>query len=115
MTTDQDFIDFMKDQEDIDLTRHLTWGICPDCQGEGHTHLHSMVITADDFAEDPDFYDDYMAGRYKTPCPANCQDGKVKVLELHYVTEAIQEAHRAWHYEMQSLASIEAQERAMGA
>jgi len=42
--------------------------ICGDCEGRGVMTLRPFAFTADDFAEDPDFADDYRDGFYDEPC-----------------------------------------------
>jgi hypothetical protein len=45
--------------------------VCPTCDGKG-SHVNPSVdcdgLTAEDFAEDPDFLDEYVSGRYDVPC-----------------------------------------------
>ena len=45
--------------------------VCGRCQGEG-THVNPSIdgngLTAEDFAEDPDFADDYRSGVYDVQC-----------------------------------------------
>jgi hypothetical protein len=56
------------------------WEICDRCRGSG-THDHpafSNGFSQEDFDEDPDFRDEYMAGRYDVRCE-EC-DGTGKVL-----------------------------------
>lgn len=51
--------------------------ICPTCGGEGKTvnpNVDAHGLTAEDFAEDPDFAENYMSGLYDVTCGA-C-DGK---------------------------------------
>lgn len=47
------------------------WVVCPVCNGEG-SHVNPAIdahgLSAEDFAEDPDFAEDYMAGAYDQPC-----------------------------------------------
>ena len=47
------------------------WVACPVCDGKG-THVNPSIdccgITAEDFDEDPDFREDYMAGVYEQTC-----------------------------------------------
>lgn len=45
--------------------------ICPICKGEGHyvnPNIDSNGLSAEDFADDPDFAADYMAGAYDVTC-----------------------------------------------
>lgn len=47
------------------------WIVCPICEGEGkyvNPAIDSHGLTAEDFHEDPDFFDEYMAGTYDVTC-----------------------------------------------
>ena len=57
------------------------WIICPACEGEGtcvNPNIDSNGLTAEDFAEDPDFADDYMSGVYDVSCAACHGSGKIR-------------------------------------
>lgn len=61
----------------------FTWAICPLCSGHGK-HVNPSIdasgISAEDFAEDPDFAEEYFSGGYDVTC-AQCQGrGSVVVL-----------------------------------
>lgn len=49
----------------------ITFEVCPTCAGKG-THVNPSVdsngLTAEDFAEDPDFAEEYMRGTYDVQC-----------------------------------------------
>ena len=53
--------------------------VCPHCNGEG-SHVNPAVdghgLTSDDFAEDPDFAEEYMSGSYDVPC-SRCSGERV--------------------------------------
>lgn len=57
------------DGDELELPAHFE--VCPRCEGEG-THVNPNIdgngLSAEDFAEDPDFAEDYMAGTYDVPC-----------------------------------------------
>jgi len=60
------FTIFLEDEE-----RHFPacWEICWRCNGDGvHDHEEFNGISPDEFAEDPDFFEDYMRGAYDVPC-----------------------------------------------
>lgn len=48
-----------------------SWVVCPKCEGEGK-HVNPSIdghgLSAEDFAEDPDFAEEYLAGRYDVTC-----------------------------------------------
>ena len=65
----------------------IKFEVCPTCRGKG-THVNPSIdcngLTAEDFAEDPDFAEDYFSGRYDQTCngcggqrvvPEICEDG----------------------------------------
>ena len=47
------------------------YSVCPLCDGKGK-HVNPSIdcngLTAEDFAEDPDFLEDYKSGLYDIPC-----------------------------------------------
>jgi hypothetical protein len=49
----------------------FTYGVCPTCRGKGK-HVNPGIdaggISAEDFANDYSFYEDYMAGTYDVTC-----------------------------------------------
>jgi DnaJ-class molecular chaperone len=56
------------------------WMICPACRGEGscvNPAIDCNGLTAEDFYDDPDFYDAYMGGVYDEPCAACHGSGKI--------------------------------------
>lgn len=56
--------------------------VCPTCHGKG-THVNPSIdshgLTAEDFAEDPDFADDYLGGRYDVEC-FHCGGARIVVV-----------------------------------
>lgn len=61
----------------------VKWVVCPVCDGEGE-HINPAIdcggLTAEDFAEDPDFAEGYVRGDYKQPC--NRCGGRTTVPEV---------------------------------
>ena len=53
------------------VTVHAKYEFCPTCQGRGQ-HVNPSIdangLTAEDFANDPDFRDDYLSGTYDVDC-----------------------------------------------
>lgn len=47
------------------------WAVCPVCDGKG-THVNPSIdcngISAEEFAEDPDFHESYLRGDYDQEC-----------------------------------------------
>lgn len=68
-------------EEDSRRLRHKNgpFALCPTCRGRG-THVNPNIdgggLTSDDFADDPDFYDDYFAGNYDVSC-SECDGRRV--------------------------------------
>lgn len=59
------------------------WAICPECSGAGtelRGGLKGAVFSAEDLAEDPEFFDDYFSGAYDVAC-SKCH-GRTSVLEV---------------------------------
>jgi hypothetical protein len=56
------------------------WEICPHCQGHGKSSAYLGAFTRDQLDEDPEFFEDYLAGHYDRACD-HCQGGKVKVVD----------------------------------
>lgn len=64
-----DFIFEMPDGTEVEIP--TCWGVCPVCDGRGK-HVNPSIdaggLSADAFADDPDFRDDYMHGVYDVQC-----------------------------------------------
>ena len=74
------------------MPKRKKWMICPVCEGEGKTvnpAIDCNGLTAEDFHEDPDFFEDYMNGTYDITCRA-CS-GK-RVVTKNRVKELAQNA-----------------------
>lgn len=59
--------------------KHDPWIVCPVCDGEGTTvnpNIDAHGLTREDFAEDPDFAEDYSSGVYDITC-AGCNGMRV--------------------------------------
>lgn len=56
-------------EQDVEVP--IKFEVCGTCQGKG-THVNPSIdcngLTAEDFAEDPDFREDYFSGRYDQTC-----------------------------------------------
>ena len=59
------------DELERDVEVPIKFEVCGTCQGKG-THVNPSIdcngLTAEDFAEDPDFAEDYFSGRYDQTC-----------------------------------------------
>jgi hypothetical protein len=91
----------------------IRWEPCYTCEGRG-THVNPSVdcngLTADDFAEDPDFADEYFSGVYDVQC-YGCGGKRVEpVCNDKAVQKALDKwAEDEYHYQM-----MVASERRMG-
>jgi len=62
-----------EDEDGVEETRTvpIEFSVCPVCEGRGK-HVNPSIdcngLTADDFAEDPDFREDYFSGVYDQTC-----------------------------------------------
>jgi hypothetical protein len=58
--------------------------VCPVCDGNG-SHVNPAIdcngLTAEDFADDPDFAEDYFRGAYDQPCNRCGGRSTVRVLD----------------------------------
>ena len=103
------------DDEEIQLPTKRV--ICPVCDGKG-THVNPSIdshgISPDEFAEDPDFAEEYFSGRYDVVC--NYCNGN-KVVEEPDFKALTPEQHKAWNDERDAEAADRAcaeAERRMG-
>jgi RecJ-like exonuclease len=69
------------DDEGLEIELPTRWEICDMCRGEGKESAYLGAFTSEDFAEDYEFFEDYMAGRYDRTCEACRGTGKVKVVD----------------------------------
>jgi hypothetical protein len=72
------------------MSKHDPWLICPACKGEGshvNPNIYAGGISAEDFYDDPDFFDDYMSGMYDVPCDACHGPGKVRESRMKELRE----------------------------
>lgn len=89
----------------------VRFAICRRCRGSGELGGYPGVYTSDDFAEDPDFAEDYM--NYRRPCE-DCHEhpGRVRVLTDGALARP---EVAAWINEIASSYEISRQERMYGA
>ena len=67
------------ENEEISFSLPAVYEVCETCSGTGK-HVNPSIddcgLTAEDFAEDPDFEEDYRSGTYDVPC-YECQGLRV--------------------------------------
>jgi hypothetical protein len=88
--------------------------VCETCSGKG-THVNPSIdsggLSADDFAEDPDFAESYFAGHYDVPC-YECNGQRV-VPVIDWPEEGpLAEVQKRLEEREKSLADMRATERA---
>jgi hypothetical protein len=74
----------------VELPAH--WVICGVCDGDGKTSAGLGSFTQEDFEEDPDFAEEYMAGGYDVQCPCCRGRGSVKEIDRDRCTTEEQKA-----------------------
>lgn len=66
-----EFVAFSKDGDEIECRFPAKFKVCHGCDGKG-THVNCSIdgngLTAEDFAEDPDFAESYFNGDYDVRC-----------------------------------------------
>jgi hypothetical protein len=75
----------------------VTWIICTLCGGDG-SHVNPSIdahgLSAEDFADDPDFAEAYMRGDYDVSCRRCGGTGKLRADEAERIAERAAEAAR---------------------
>lgn len=105
---------FREDGSETELP--FKWVICSTCQGHGKSSAYLGAYTCDDMAEaGPEFYDDYMAGRYDRQCDVCEGLGRVRVADTSRMSNADVAEFRAQARAERECRAIEAAERRMGA
>ncbi len=86
----------------IEETVAAVWEICSLCEGEGayvNPSIDAHGLSAEDFAEDPDFAEDYFRGVYNISCRECGGNGKIKVPEDSDIAEKCESLESAIHAE----------------
>lgn len=68
------------------------WVICPACSGNGtcvNPAIDANGLTAEDFADDPDFAEAYFDGAYDEACRACAGSGKVRQSHIDRLHDAV--------------------------
>ena len=100
------------DDEEVEVG--FTWEVCPTCNGKG-SHVNPSIdccgLTGEDFAEDPEFADEYFSGVYDESCR---QCGGKRVVPVCKDERVNQHIREQAEFDAQCRAEHEA-ERRMGA
>jgi hypothetical protein len=106
-----------KSPEDFDgvLEVEFVYEVCPLCQGRGK-HVNPSIdccgITGEDFADDPDFAEEYMAGTYDQTCNQCSGQRVVPVVKMPPEVAAVL---KSWHASLAESHRAEMAEMRMGA
>jgi len=104
------------DGDDLELPARYV--VCDVCDGKG-THVNPSIdshgLSAEDFAEDPDFAEDYFAGRYDVPCHECSGQRVMPVMDEARTDAATQQRVNEWLDDIYAYAAECAAERRMGA
>ena len=105
---------YRDDGSEIELP--TKWRICGTCKGHGKSSAYLGAFTRDDFdQQEPDFYDQYMAGAYDRACDRCDGSGKIEIVDRAKLTP---EQIKDWEEQLRDDRECEAihrAERAMGA
>jgi len=110
-----------RDGETIEVTLPGKYEVCSRCGGKGKTvnpAVDGNGLSAEDFAEDPDFEEAYFAGVYDIPCP-ECRGRRVvpvpDVGACTYAQKRLLVAERQWQRaDSEYRAEVRAEQRLMG-
>ena len=89
------------------------WEVCRRCRGTGELGGYPGVYSGDDFAADPDFFEDYR--NHRRVCEDCGGRTTIQVIDEAHLTKELREEWEDWtrsHYETEA---IYEQERRMGA
>jgi hypothetical protein len=86
------------DGEEVEITVRAQFDVCDVCDGKG-SHVNPSIdshgISAEEFADDPDFADSYFAGDYDVQCSACGGRRVVPVVADDESADARENAERA--------------------
>lgn len=103
---------------DTEINLPTKFEVCPTCEGKG-VHVNPSIdaggLSAQDFAEDPDFAEEYLSGRYDVTC-YRCQGERVVpvVDESRLDKETLEKFHKQ-QQEDEDFRRMQEAERRMGA
>lgn len=89
------------------------WEVCDRCHGEGELGGYPGVYTQSDFAEDPEFFEDYI--NHRRPCEECRGRTTIKVPDVAGADDETRHAFYAYQRMIWDMEAMERQERAMGA
>lgn len=104
-----------EDHSESDEDIPVLFEVCPTCNGKGK-HVNPSIdcngLTAEDFAEDPDFAESYISGMYDVPC-YGCDGRRVVpvVDEERTPRDLLAKLHQKWQDEADYRATVMAERR----
>lgn len=105
------FVKLWDDDEEFEATFPFRWDVCSTCQGKG-SHVNPSIdcdgLSAKDFAEDPDFAEQYWGGAYDQPCNGCGGRTTERVLD----EDRFNDQHREWYALLEEYWRDEAEYRA---
>lgn len=102
------FAEYASEELGREITLPLKNQLCPACNGEGTRALHGYEVT-DQCREDPEFAEDYFAGRYDTVCE-ECRGAKVQKVVDEDALDA--DVLKLWHFYLDDAADAAAERAA---
>ena len=101
------------EEQELFLPTHRE--VCPTCDGKGTSSAYLGAFSGDDMREDPEFFEDYMAGRYDRTCE-ECNGLRViEVVDIDKMPAADRALYEEHMREEASYNSMCEMERRMGA
>ena len=99
--------------DDNPITLPERFELCPCCEGRGTSSGYLGAFTREELYDDPDFAEDYLAGRYDRPCQ-ECQGLRVvAVVDEDRCPPNLLEEYRKQQADEADCRDIERQERLM--
>lgn len=106
---------YNEEGDEIEVTLPTHYEVCGTCGGKGTSSAYLGAFTREDFDQDPDFMEDYMAGRYDRACDECGGKRVVEVVDLDRMKPKLRKLYEAHVEENIRYAQMERMERMMGA
>jgi hypothetical protein len=114
----EEFDDAGEHVDYVETPLPVEFQVCPLCQGRG-AHVNPSIdahgLSGEDFAEDPDFAEDYFSGRYDQTCNECHGLRVVEGVDRDACPPALLALYDQQQQELAEMYAIEAAERRMGA